>query len=138
MTVVFGHGPLSRELAFGGLLNDGATFVSAIRAALAASGDDELVAIVTDGETFGHHHEFGEMALAWAVRELQAEKVEVTNLGSWLETHPATWEVSSSHRRPGVARTASNGGATTAVARQAHGKDGTSPGGRRFARRSTG
>ena len=78
---------------FGGLLNDGATFVSVIRAALAASGDDELVAIVTDGETFGHHHEFGEMALAWAVRELQAEKVEVTNLGSWLETHPATWEV---------------------------------------------
>ena len=29
MTVVFGHGPLSRELAFGDLLNDGATFVSA-------------------------------------------------------------------------------------------------------------
>jgi len=33
MTVVFGHGPLSRELAFGDLLNDGAIFVSAIRAA---------------------------------------------------------------------------------------------------------
>ena len=66
MTVVFGHGPLSRELAFGNLLNDGATFVNAIRTALASSGDDELIAIVADGETYGHHHEFGEMALAWA------------------------------------------------------------------------
>ena len=93
MTVVFGHGPLSRELAFGGLLNDGATFVKAIRTALASRGDDELIAIVTDGETYGHHHEFGEMALAWAARELRAESVEVTNLGAWLENHPATWEV---------------------------------------------
>jgi hypothetical protein len=93
MTVVFGHGPLSRELAFGNLLNDGATLVAAVRTALASSGDDELIAIVTDGETYGHHHEFGEMALAWAARELLSEKVEVTDLGTWLATHPPTWEV---------------------------------------------
>jgi len=118
MTVVFGHGPLSRELAFGNLLNDGATFVSAIRAALAASGDDELIAIVTDGETYGHHHEFGEMALAWAARELQAEKVDVTNLGAWLAKHPATWEVelatpSSWSCAHGVERWRSDCGCTT-------------------------
>ncbi len=118
MTVVFGHGPLSRELAFGDLLNDGATFVSAIRTALAASGDDELIAIVTDGETYGHHHEFGEMALAWAARELRAEDVEVTNLGAWLENHPATWEVelatpSSWSCAHGVERWRSDCGCTT-------------------------
>jgi len=118
MTVVFGHGPLSRELAFGDLLNDGATLVSAIRTALATSGDDELIAIVTDGETYGHHHEFGEMALAWAARELQNEKVEVTNLGAWLASHPPTWEVelatpSSWSCAHGVERWRSDCGCTT-------------------------
>ena len=118
MTVVFGHGPLSRELAFGDLLNDGAIFVSAIRAALAAGGDDELIALVTDGETYGHHHEFGEMALAWAARELRAEKVDVTNLGAWLTNHPATWEVqlvapSSWSCAHGVERWRSDCGCTT-------------------------
>jgi hypothetical protein len=93
MTVVFGHGPLSREVAFGQLLDDGATFVRAIRAALATRGTDEIIAIVTDGETYGHHHQFGEMALAWAARELEAEDVDVTNLGAWLKEHPPTWEV---------------------------------------------
>jgi hypothetical protein len=118
MTVVFGHGQLSRELAFGELLNDGATLVSAIRTALASSADDELIAIVTDGETYGHHHEFGEMALAWAARELRTEKVDVTNLGTWLGKHPATWEVelvtpSSWSCAHGVERWRSDCGCTT-------------------------
>jgi len=118
MTVVFGHGPLSQGVAFGGLLNDGATFVRAIRDALGDPAADELVAIVTDGETFGHHHEFGEMALAWAARELMADGVEVTNLGAWLKDHPTTWELelvtpsswSCSH---GVERWRSDCGCTT-------------------------
>ena len=118
MTVVFGHGPLSRELAFGKLLNDGDGLVSAIRTALASSGNDGLIAIVTDGETYGHHHEFGEMALAWAARELRNEKVEVTNLGAWLADHPPTWEVelatpSSWSCAHGVERWRSDCGCTT-------------------------
>ena len=118
MTVVFGHGPLSREVAFGALLDDGASFVHAIRAALATSGADELIAIVSDGETYGHHHQFGEMALAWAARELSAENVEVTNLGAWLEDHPPAWEVelvtpSSWSCAHGVERWRSDCGCTT-------------------------
>jgi hypothetical protein len=94
ITVVFGHGPLSRGVAFGGLLEDGASFVRAVRAAVpATNGEDALMAIVTDGETYGHHHRFGEMALAWAARELRAEGLEVTNLGTWLQAHPPTAEV---------------------------------------------
>ncbi len=93
MTVVFGHGPLSRGVAFGGLLRDGAAFTGAIRAAASADGADELIAIVSDGETYGHHQQFGEMALAWAARELRSESVEVTNIGAWLREHPPTWEV---------------------------------------------
>jgi hypothetical protein len=118
MTVVFGHGPLSRELAFGNLLNDGASFVSAIRAGLAPTDADELIAIVTDGETYGHHHEFGEMALAWAARELLAENIEVSNLGAWLDDHPPTWQVelvtpSSWSCAHGVERWRSDCGCTT-------------------------
>jgi hypothetical protein len=124
MTVVFGHGPLSRGVAFGGLLDDGASFVDAVRATVVPERadelilPDELILIVTDGETFGHHHEFGEMALAWTARELRANDIEVTNLGEWLERHPATWEVelyspSSWSCAHGVERWRSDCGCTT-------------------------
>ncbi len=93
ITVVFGHGPLSRGVAFEGLLNDGTALAAATAAALSHRGRDELVAVVTDGETFGHHHRFGEMALASAVRALRAGGTDVVNLGTWLRSHPATWEV---------------------------------------------
>ncbi len=84
ITVVFGHGPLSRGVAFEGLLDDGTALAAAATGALSHRGRDELVAVVTDGETFGHHHRFGEMALASAVRSLQANGTEVVNIGTWL------------------------------------------------------
>ena len=53
-----------------------------------------LLSAATDGETYGHHHRFGEMALARVVSDLEATRaVEVENFASFLAHHPATEDV---------------------------------------------
>jgi alpha-amylase/alpha-mannosidase (GH57 family) len=48
-----------------------------------------LIAAATDGETFGHHHKFGEMALARAFRILSGRgDVSVENFASFLAKNP--------------------------------------------------
>lgn len=54
---------------------------------------DMLVSIATDGETYGHHHKFGEMALARALDELRARGIRVENFGSFLARNPAVDDV---------------------------------------------
>lgn len=92
---------LSGEIAFGPLLTDGARLASSLApkapassrargaAAKAAADAVELTAAATDGETFGHHHKFGEMALARAFRIL-AERgdVRIENFASFLAKNP--------------------------------------------------
>ncbi len=70
----FYDGPISRAVAFEGLLGDGERFAERL-----LSGFDEgrewpqLVHIATDGETYGHHHRRGEMALAYALHTIETE-----------------------------------------------------------------
>jgi hypothetical protein len=53
-----------------------------------------LLSAATDGETYGHHHRFGEMALARVVLDLEATRaVQVENFASFLAHHPATEDV---------------------------------------------
>ena len=50
-------------------------------------------ALATDGESYGHHHRHGEMALAYALRLLEQDKtVSLTNYGSFLAQFPPEWE----------------------------------------------
>ena len=50
--------------------------------------------IATDGETYGHHHRHGEMALAYALHHIESNNLAtVTNYGEYLEKHPPTHEV---------------------------------------------
>ncbi len=60
-------GGLSHGIAFGELLDDGVRLAQFLGDAGRA---DDLVVAATDMETFGHHHRFGEMALAKAIDEL--------------------------------------------------------------------
>ena len=49
--------------------------------------------VATDGESYGHHHKHGEMALAYALRLLEQDKtVKLTNYGSFLEQFPPEYE----------------------------------------------
>ncbi|HEU4894827.1 MAG TPA: glycoside hydrolase, partial [Acidimicrobiia bacterium] len=90
--VFFYNGPLSQEIAFNGLLEDGALLAKRLVQALGEpDGRARLSHVATDGETYGHHHRHGEMALARAIEELEADpEVELTTYGRFLAEHPAT------------------------------------------------
>ncbi len=92
MAVFFFHGALSHGISFGDLLRDGARMAQRMLEPL--SGRDGLLHVATDGETFGHHRTFGEMALAYALREIERRKeVSLTVYGEFLERHPPEDEV---------------------------------------------
>lgn len=89
--VVFGQRDLSQRVAFGDLLSDGVRLADEMVAAFGAG--DGVVLLVADGETYGHHHRFGDLGLAWALRRLRGDYGVATALGSWLATQEATHEV---------------------------------------------
>lgn len=93
LSVFFLHHGLSMGVSFGDLLRDGEKFLWAIREAM-PQGGHPLVAIVSDGETFGHHKPFGEMALSYIFWTLQRkEGPKLTVFGEFLEKYPPEDEV---------------------------------------------
>lgn len=95
ITLFFYDGPISQAVAFGGLLNDGENFANRILGGLFDKRDwPQLLNIATDGETYGHHHRHGEMALAYALQFIETNSpARLTNYGEYLEKHPPTHEV---------------------------------------------
>jgi len=94
IALFFYNGPLSREIAFGNLLADGASFARRIAAGFTDTTDPQLVHIATDGETYGHHHKYGDMALAYCFHLLQTENMaQPTVYGEFLEICPPRDEV---------------------------------------------
>ncbi|WP_239462061.1 DUF3536 domain-containing protein [Occallatibacter savannae] len=93
IAVFFYDGPTSRAIAFEGLLNSGETFAARLKAGFKDSAQPQLESVATDGESYGHHHRHGEMALAYAVKLLEQDKsVKLTNYASYLEQFPPEWE----------------------------------------------
>jgi alpha-amylase/alpha-mannosidase (GH57 family) len=95
LALFFYDGVASRAIAFESLLERAEHLVARLRAPFTDAADrDELVHVATDGESYGHHSRFGEMALAAAVRQLEAAgDVTLTNYGAFLAGHPPTDEV---------------------------------------------
>ncbi len=95
ISLFFYDGPISQAIAFEGLLNRGDLLASRLLGAFNSERDwAQLVHIATDGETYGHHHRNGEMALAWALARIEREDdVELANYGSYLEANPPEYEV---------------------------------------------
>jgi alpha-amylase/alpha-mannosidase (GH57 family) len=95
INLFFYDGRISRGVAFEGLLNNGEVFAQRL---LGAFSEDrtwpELVHIATDGETYGHHHRRGEMALTYALEYIQSRQLaDITNYGEYLDRHPPTHDV---------------------------------------------
>jgi len=95
ISVFFYNAGISQEVAFGDLLSSGERFAERLVEAFSAGGGrSELVHIATDGETYGHHHKFGDMALAYCLRSLEShQNVNLTVYGAYLASHPPTHEV---------------------------------------------
>ncbi|MGC8489827.1 MAG: DUF3536 domain-containing protein, partial [Clostridia bacterium] len=90
LAVFFYDGPLAQAIAFNGLLGDGAALASALVAAADGPGPS-LGHVATDGETYGHHHRYGEMALSFALDRIeQGSEAALTNYGEFLERFPPT------------------------------------------------
>jgi len=99
VAIFFYDGPLSRAIAFGGLLHDGAEFTARLVARAAAGGPPKILLVATDGESYGHHHRFGEMALSFALQQIAAQNAPtLTNLGAYLTAHPPVHEVEIQER----------------------------------------
>ncbi len=94
IVVFFYDGPISKAVAFEGLLRSGPAFASRLLGGL--NGDrarPQLMHIATDGETYGHHHRFGEMALARALDDIESGgSARLTVYGQYLAAHPPEYE----------------------------------------------
>ena len=95
LSVFFYDGPISRAIAFEGLLNRGEDFAHRLAGAFVDTRPwPQIVNVATDGETYGHHHRHGEMALAYALQYLEDQGLaKVTNYGEYLARRPPTHEV---------------------------------------------
>jgi alpha-amylase/alpha-mannosidase (GH57 family) len=75
IVLFFYDGKLAGDIAFGNLLKDGKTMAQAFHHALDKETEEaQVVHVATDGETFGHHHRFGEMALAYCLHDIEKRK----------------------------------------------------------------
>jgi hypothetical protein len=92
----FYDGATSQAVAFERLLSDGHHIISRMTSRGPVEDDKPtLCHIATDGETYGHHHRYGDMALAWALSQVEQgwNGMRLTNYGEFRTKVPATWEV---------------------------------------------
>ncbi len=95
LSLYFYDGPVSHAIAFEGLLANGENFANRLMGAFSDQRNwPQLVHIATDGESYGHHHHFGDMTLAYALHHIETNHLaKITNYGEYLEKHPPTHEV---------------------------------------------
>lgn len=87
----FYDGPKSRSIAFEGALASSQALIG--RLSMGANNETKLVHIATDGESYGHHTKFAELALSHAlVHQAEAQGFEVTNYGAFIEKNAPTME----------------------------------------------
>ncbi len=94
ITLYFYDGSIAQGVAFDGLLNDGRKFADHLTNKFDNRTDEtQLVHIATDGETYGHHHKHGEMALAYCIDYIERNKhSNLTNYAEFTAKFPATYE----------------------------------------------
>lgn len=91
----FYDGAISRSVAFDNLLKDGNKFIARLQEGVSNERNyDQLINIGTDGESYGHHSRFGDMALSYVLKK-RAKEVgfTITNYAEYLEKYPPKNEV---------------------------------------------
>lgn len=95
LNIFFFDGPISHAVAFEHLLTKGEDLARRLAGSFTdARTWPQLAHIATDGETYGHHHRFGDMALAYALDYIEANNLaRLTNYGEYLDRYPPTHQV---------------------------------------------
>jgi alpha-amylase/alpha-mannosidase (GH57 family) len=93
--IFFYNGSLSKAIAYEKLLGSGEIFLQKIMEAYPPdTNNPALVSIATDGESYGHHFKFGEMALTWVLDTVKNQgDILITNYAQFLEKFPPQKEV---------------------------------------------
>ncbi|HEY8935979.1 MAG TPA: DUF3536 domain-containing protein [Cyclobacteriaceae bacterium] len=91
----FYDGNVAQKVAFDGLLNDGKKFADHLLDCFDDTTDEpQLVHIATDGETYGHHHKHGDMALAYCLDYIERHKQSnLTNYAEYISKFNSVYEV---------------------------------------------
>ncbi len=95
IALFFYNGNVSQAVAFEGLLNSGKAFAQRILGGFDHNSiEPQLVHLATDGESYGHHHRLGEMALADCLNRIEEKSdAKLTNYGEYLEMFPPQYEI---------------------------------------------
>jgi alpha-amylase/alpha-mannosidase (GH57 family) len=95
IAVFFYERSISHDIAFGDLLKNGENFARRMLQAFSTEPNDaQIVHIATDGESYGHHHRFGDMALAFCLDKIESGgNATLTVYGEYLERHPPEYEI---------------------------------------------
>lgn len=91
----FYDGSISKSVAFDELLTDGNKFICRLKDGISGERDyNQLVHIATDGESYGHHTKFGDMALSYILKiRAKDEGFTITNYANYLEQEGVHYEV---------------------------------------------
>ncbi|MFT7589699.1 MAG: hypothetical protein ACI959_001919, partial [Limisphaerales bacterium] len=91
----FYDGSLAQDIAFKGLLDNGNHLYDRLMESFGDStSNSRIVQVATDGESYGHHHKFGDMPLAFALNRIESNpEIRLTNYGEFLELQAPTTEV---------------------------------------------
>ncbi|CAN5453875.1 DUF3536 domain-containing protein [soil metagenome] len=93
INIFYYNGPISQGIAFEGLLNNGEAFANRLISQLNHHEQPQLVNIATDGESYGHHHRFGEMGLSYCLHHIETYQLaKLTVYSEFLEKHPPIYE----------------------------------------------
>jgi alpha-amylase/alpha-mannosidase (GH57 family) len=94
INIFFYNGEISKEVAFNSLLNNGEVFANRLVESFSDESSGQIVNIATDGETYGHHHKYGDMGLAYCLYFIHSNNLATTtNYSAFLEKFPAEYEV---------------------------------------------
>jgi alpha-amylase/alpha-mannosidase (GH57 family) len=86
IVLYFYDGDVSQDVAFKGLLNNGRSFAESLISRFDKKKKEQLVHIATDGESYGHHHKHGDMALAYCLDYIERKAdVRLTNYAEYLD-----------------------------------------------------
>lgn len=92
LTVFFYHAALAHRVAFGGGLHNGEALAQNILQSLQTIPENGLIHFATDGESYGHHHRFGDLALNELIAQIKnTEDVTLVSYETYLAKHPPQW-----------------------------------------------
>ncbi len=95
ITLFFYDGAISKSVAFDELLKDGNRFIKRLKEGVSETRNyPQLVNIATDGESYGHHTKFGDMALSYVLKiKAEDEGFKITNYAEYLDKYESDYEV---------------------------------------------